>query len=171
MNVHVRQAMPDDADTVSSVLIEAASWLESKGIPLWQLDELTTSRLAPDVNAGLFYIAECDGQAGGVVRFQLEDPLFWPDVPPGQSAFIHRLAVNRQFAGGGVSSALLEWAVRQTQSLGRDYLRLDCVASRLKLRAVYERFGFRHHSDRQVGLYFVARYECQVAAETDNVTG
>jgi hypothetical protein len=24
---------------------------------------------------------------------------------------------------------------------------------------VYERCGFRHHSDRQVGRYFVSRYE------------
>jgi hypothetical protein len=38
-------------------------------------------------------------------------------------------------------------------------LRLDCEASRPRLRAVYEGFGFRHHSDRQVGPYFVSRYE------------
>jgi hypothetical protein len=31
--------------------------------------------------------------------------------------------------------------------------------SRPWLRAVYERSNFRHHSDRQVGPYFVARYE------------
>ena len=30
------------------------------------------------------------------------------------------------------------------------------------LRAVYEHFGFKHHSDRQVGPYFVSRYEYDV---------
>jgi hypothetical protein len=30
---------------------------------------------------------------------------------------------------------------------------------RPRLRAVYERHGFRHHSDRQVGPHFVSRYE------------
>lgn len=29
----------------------------------------------------------------------------------------------------------------------------------------YERFGFRHHSDRQVGGYFVARYEYPLVKE------
>ena len=53
-------------------------------------------------------------------------------------------------------------AVARARLLGRDYLRLDCEASRMRLRTVYETFGFRHHSDRQVGPYFVSRYEYEV---------
>ncbi|MEH2214010.1 MAG: hypothetical protein V7K84_25930, partial [Nostoc sp.] len=45
------------------------------------------------------------------------------------------------------------------------YLRLDCDASRPRLRAVYERFGFRHHSDKQVGAYFVSRYEYKISPQ------
>jgi GNAT superfamily N-acetyltransferase len=158
----IRQATPRDTETVAQVLGEAAAWLESRGMALWRDDELVASRLTDDVQAGMFFIAECDSRIAGVVKFQLEDALFWPDVPAGESAFVHRLAVRRQFAGGGVSSALLDWAVARTRSLGRDYLRLDCEASRQKLRAVYERFGFVHHSDRQVGPYFVSRYQYKV---------
>lgn len=96
------------------------------------------------------------------MRFQLEDPLFWPDVPQDESAYIHRLGVRRRVAGGVTSKALLEWAVKRTREIGRRYLRLDTDASRQKLRAVYEQFGFRHHSDRTVGPYDVARYEYDV---------
>jgi GNAT superfamily N-acetyltransferase len=78
------------------------------------------------------------------------------------SAFIHRLAVRRRFAGGEVSSALLLWAIARTHMLGRRYLRLDCESSRLHLRALYERIGFRFHSNRQVGSYYLARYEYDV---------
>jgi GNAT superfamily N-acetyltransferase len=123
---------------------------------------LVPSRIAADVNAGLFFIAECDGEVAGVVKFQLEDREFWPDVPQTESAFVHRLAVRRRFARRGISSALLSWAVERARSLRRDYLRLDCEVSRPKLRAVYERFGFVHHSDRQVGPYFVSRYQYRV---------
>ena len=35
-------------------------------------------------------------------------------------------------------------------------------ASRARLRAMYEEFGFRHHSDWQAGPYYVARYEYRV---------
>jgi GNAT superfamily N-acetyltransferase len=162
MTISIRQANPDDAATVSAVLCEAATWLEEAGMRLWRAEELREADIAADVAAGLFFIAESDGVAAGVVRFQLEDQLFWPDVPLGESAYIHRLAIRRQFAGRGISTAILSWAVERARSLSRDRLRLDCDAARPKLRAVYERFGFCHHSDRQVGPYFVARYELEV---------
>ena len=162
MRPYIRQATPREVENVSGILREAARWLEQSGMAMWRDDELSPARIAADVDAGLFFIAECDGVTAGVVKFQLEDPLFWPDVPQNQSAFVHRLAVVRRFAGGGISSALLGWAVERARSLGRDYLRLDCEASRPRLRAVYERFGFQHHSDRQVGPYFVSRYEYEV---------
>lgn len=47
-------------------------------------------------------------------------------------------------------------------TLGLRYLRLDCEASRARLRALYERIGFRFHSNKLVGPYFVARYEYDV---------
>ena len=70
-----------------------------------------------------------------------------------------RCEFHRRFAGRGISSALLSWAVERARSLRKGYLRLDCEASRPKLCAVYESFGFLHHSDRQVGPYFVSRYQ------------
>ena len=167
MTIHIRQAKIADSIAIHNVLHEAARWLEEKGEPLWRADEITAEQISADVKSGLFYIAECDGEekreVAGVMKFQLEDAEFWPDVPAGESAFVHRLAVSRSFAGGMVSTALLNWATRRTRELGRPFLRLDCEAQRPKLRAIYERFGFRHHSDRQVGPYFVARYELDIS--------
>ncbi len=155
----VRTAIPDDTETISRILHEAARWLEQTGRPMWRDDELLPSRLADDVRAGAFHIAMYRTEPAGVIKFQLEDLLFWPDISQGESAFVHRLAVRRQFAGTGISSTLLNWAADHARSLGKRYLRLDCEAGRPKLRTVYERFGSRHHSDRQVGPYFVSRYE------------
>lgn len=144
------------------MLQEAARWLEEQGRPMWRGAELHPEQLAAAVTAGEFFLAECAGEVAGIIKFQLEDHLFWPDVPAGEAAFIHRLAVRRKFAGGGVSTALLQWATTRARKQGRKFLRLDCEASRLRLRALYERFGFRHHSERQVGPYFVARYELKL---------
>lgn len=163
MTVSIGQATPDDAETVSSILAEAAKWLEVSGMVMWRDGELTAASVAADVGAGLFHLAEADLEAAGTIKFQLEDKLFWPNVRQEESAFIHRLAVRRKFAGGAVSTAMLRWAVALARFLERRYLRLDCEASRPRLRAFYEGFGFRHHSDRRVGPYFVARYEIEIA--------
>ena len=153
----VRQARPGEEAIVSAILNEAAAWLQSRGMPLWKQDELSAEMIAAEVADGLYFLAVCDGVPAGTVRFQLSDPLFWPDMPPEDAAYIHRLAVRREFAGGRVPGLLLNWAAERTAAPGRPFLRLDCDASRLRLRAVYERFGFRYHSDRQVGPYLVAR--------------
>jgi GNAT superfamily N-acetyltransferase len=162
MQLSIRQATPQDIDAVAEILGEAARWLEEQGMPMWHQDELLRSHIVADVDSGQFFLAECDGVPAGAIRFQLEDRLFWPDLPQDDSAFVHRLAVRRRFAGGEVSSALFLWAIARTHTLGRRFLRLDCEASRARLRAVYERIGFRFHSNKQVGPYFVARYEYDV---------
>ncbi len=166
MDISIRQATARDTEAVSGVLLEAGRWLNESGKAMWRDGEIVPERIAADVLAGMFFLAECDGEAAGTVKFQLEDPQFWPDVYRHNATYIHRLAVRRRFAGGAVSPAILRWGVERTRSLGRRYLRLDCEAARPRLRAVYERFGFIHHSDRKVGPYFVSRYEYDVAEGT-----
>lgn len=162
MDVTIRQATSHDLDVVSGILLEAVHWLADTGKPMWREEEIVPARIASYANAGVLFIADCDGEVAGTMRFELQDPIVWPDVPHDDSTFVHRLAVRRKFAGGAVSSALLRWAVERTRSLGRRHLRLDCDATRPRLRAIYERFGFTHHSNIHIGPYFDARYEYDV---------
>jgi GNAT superfamily N-acetyltransferase len=162
LSISIHQATLNDLSTVSGILSEAALWLEQQNMALWQKNEVSPEGVRQDIESGLFYVAFYESCSAGVVKFQTEDPIFWSDIPHEDSAFIHRLAVRRSFSGGSVSTALMQWAVEQSRGLGKKFLRLDCAADRSRLRAVYENFGFQHHSDRQVGAYFVSRYEYRV---------
>jgi len=157
--VAIRQAQPSDATIVRDMLEEAARWVDALGVVMWDEGELDPSRIDAEVASGQFFIAELDGEPAGIVRFQLEDELFWPDLAGSDSAFVHRLVVRRPYKGRGVSTGLLQWAVCRARAMGKHYLRLDCDASRPKLRRLYEEFGFQFHSFRQVGAYYVARYQ------------
>lgn len=161
--IAVRQAKAPDAAIIHGMLEEAAGWVDAMGVVMWDEGELDPGRVDSDVAAGQFFIADVDGEAAGAVRFQLEDQLFWPDLTCDDSAFIHRLVVRRRYRGRGVSTALMQWAASRARELGKRYLRLDCDANRPKLRTLYERFGFQFHSFRQVGPYYVARYEYQLS--------
>lgn len=170
-DIKIRPAGPAEASIVGAILDEAAAWLRETGQPMWKTDELDPGRIAADVQSGLFLIAEVSGDAAGTVKFELEDPVFWPDRPRGEACYVHRLAVRRRYAGLGLSSALLGFAARRTAVLGRPYLRLDCESARPRLRALYEAFGFWYHSDRQVGPYHVSRYEYRVAGRDAGSAG
>jgi len=160
MTIAIRQAQPCDAAIVEAILVEVSRWVDALGEVMWDTGELAPERITTEVAAGQFYLAIADGELAGAIRFQLEDTLFWPDLPPDHtSAFVHRLVVRRRYKGQGISTALLQWALDHARALGRSHLRLDCDKSRPKLMALYEGFGFQCHSFRQVGPYFVARYE------------
>jgi GNAT superfamily N-acetyltransferase len=159
MEAEIRQAQPADAPVIEEMLREAARWVDALGVVMWEEGELDCSRIAREVAEGQFFIAEVGGVPAGAIRFQLLDRLFWPDLAQDESAFIHRLVVKRAFKGRGVSTALLAWSAARARAIGKRFLRLDCDAQRTRLRALYERFGFRFHSYRQVGSYYVARYE------------
>jgi GNAT superfamily N-acetyltransferase len=157
--ISIRPAASSEVHTVQAMLREAAAWVDALGVVMWDEGELESDAIAAEVAAGQFHIADVDGRAAGAIRFQTEDLLFWPDIAQSSSAFVHRLVVRREFKGLGVSTALLQWSVGHARSLGKTWLRLDCDNDRPKLKALYERFGFTLHSHRQVGPYYVARYE------------
>jgi GNAT superfamily N-acetyltransferase len=159
LEVIVCQANPADVELVASILREAADWLIAQGKPLWLEHELLPADIEAHVRAGFFFIAWREGRPAGTFRLELTDPDTWPDVEPDESVFVHRFAVCRRFAGGGVSRAMLGWAEEYARAHRRRYLRLDCDAARHKLRDLYSECGFTHHSDRQVGPFFLARYE------------
>jgi GNAT superfamily N-acetyltransferase len=160
--MHTEIALPADAPAVASVLREAAQWLVDRNIPLWAVAGFTDEGVLQDVEGGLYVAAKAGGAVVGVVRFQREDPAFWPDAEPGSSAFLHKLAVRRAWAGQGVSAALLAFACEHARGLGLHYLRLDCVADRQPLRRLYEGFGFALHDCVWKGRREFSRYQIEL---------
>lgn len=161
--MQIEQAKACDAHGVAVVLQESAQWLADIGQSLWTPAEVGFERTLRDAEAGRFFVARMNGSIAGVMRFELEDPHFWPEIEPGTSTFVHKLAVPRAWAGQGISTELLEFAKLRTRNLGRQHLRLDCAADRAALRAIYERFGFSLHSVVQKGSRSFARYELAIA--------
>jgi len=159
VNISVERAGSDDLGVVTEILREAAAWAEACHGELWSAAEIAAARVHADIERGEFFIAHCDGVAAATIRYQLTDDEFWPEAPAGDAAYVHRLAVRREFAGRGIASALLDWAAERARGQGLTRLRLDADLSRPKLRALYERCGFRAHSEARVGPYHVMRYE------------
>lgn len=158
MNVIIECAAPHQVAEVSEILQEAANWLTEKGEKLWEASELAPEKIETQVAAGMFWLAKIKGENAGCIRFQTEDLEYWDDVPHSDSAFVHRVAVKRKFAGKGVAAAMLDWAKNRAELLGKIYLRLDC-GSREKLCRFYENEGFTFHSEKMRKPYSVVRYE------------
>ena len=124
--------------------------------------ELTPEKLMGPIHAGELYLVMMQGSPVGTVIFQLHDKTFWPDMPEGDAAYIHKVILRRSAAGQGLGAQIIAWAKEKARSIGMAYLRLDTEAARTKLCALYESAGFTRHSFRQVGRHYVIRYEMRV---------
>lgn len=136
--------------------------MKESGIPLWDVESLSVSRLKPQAIQGDFWLCYRAGELVGVLKFQLEDRLYWPESVENEAAYVHKLVVRRSYSGEGVSSMMLEWAAKRAGELGRPYLRLDCEASRRQLCGIYEKFGFRRVGDIDLSGRIMARFQLKI---------
>jgi GNAT superfamily N-acetyltransferase len=162
--MEIRCAEPKDIALVAQVLAAAADNLVRKGVPLWGPSMVSEAAVQGDVKAGMYFMATDSEGPVAVFRFQLDDPDFWPEIPAGSSAFIHRLAVHPRVQGRDFAQALLRHACELARQHGRRYLRLDCMSGRPKLSSVYERFGFKFHSQKLLGTQLFDRFELDLHA-------
>ena len=158
----LRRAGPADTALVTAVLGDAARQLTARGQPLWTEREVSAEVVGPHVDQGLYYIAEDDAGLIGVFRFQREDRFFWPEMQEADAAYLHKVAVPPARQGRDQAQRLLAAARDIARGQGLRFLRLDCIGGRPKLRAVYERFGFRHHSDKVLGRTEFHRFELEL---------
>jgi GNAT superfamily N-acetyltransferase len=165
MDVDIEQARPDQVILVAAILQEAAAWAERAHGRLWGEAEIAADNIRRDVEQGQFFLARSGADPAGTLRYQTEDPEFWPDAVGDDAAYVHRLAVRRRYAGRGAAAAMLRWSAARARAEGRTYLRLDADITRPRLRTLYESCGFVPHSERRIGPYHVMRYELALVAE------
>ena len=89
--ITVRQAHAADAPVMQDMLEEAARWVDALGVVMWDEGELAPGRVEREIAAGQFFIAEVDGDPAGIMRFQLDDRLFWPSCAGVTRASVCRL--------------------------------------------------------------------------------
>jgi len=160
--LEIGQATESDIDEVRSILLEAEAWLTERGMSLWSEGMLAYGAIASGIRRGEVYLARIEGAGVGTFMLLGDDSDFWPDVPQGESAVLHRLAVRRSTAGTGLAAEMIHWACDMARGDGKKYFRLDCMADRPKLRAIYENLGFQFYSDWPIYGFVVARYQLEL---------
>jgi ribosomal protein S18 acetylase RimI-like enzyme len=101
----------------------------------------------------------------GTLRLLLREPIVWPDVIEGDAVYVYNLAVRRTWGDHRLGAQMLEWAADRATSLGRRYVRLDCMADNQFLPEYYVRAGFDERGEidapfpAPVGMLRLRRYE------------
>jgi GNAT superfamily N-acetyltransferase len=160
-NFDLSLAVPEDAPAVAEVIQEAARWITTWRAQLWDPELVGIPFVAPIIARGQMLTARAGVEIAAVLILLPEDPHFWPDRPPGEAIYLHKLAVRRAYAGMGLPQLLMDYAEGLARAHGRLLMRLDCDTP---LAPFYERLGF-HRVDEidvrhpEAGPMRVARME------------
>jgi predicted N-acetyltransferase YhbS len=158
--VNVRKADLDDTELVAGLLDEASRWVGERGFEQWPLP-FPRTQIAEAIARGEVFVAEHEGEPVATVTILTEDPRYWGARPP-DALYVHKLAVARAHAGRGFGSKVIRWAEGRAASLGRQFLRLDCLGDSEGIRDYYERLGFEHRGDLVRGKRNMCIYERRV---------
>ena len=160
----VKQATVADIPVIESILLDAVRWMDATGQHQWEEANVRWEKLSQYYNIHDFYLA-CDGDTPAACMALIDyDPHFWPNIPKGESLFLHKVAVLRTHAGKGYVWELVDFAKGKASDMGIQSLRLDCHLRRYKVRAVYEKLGFACVEETVLfGQYETALYICNLS--------
>jgi GNAT superfamily N-acetyltransferase len=146
--IQIRQGGPDDHDALLQMFDDAVAWLSARGNGA-QWGTVPWSMLAGRIqqvrlmvgNPGI-RVAEIDGEPAGVLVVDEETFGHVPAVDE-RELFVRLLITSRKFAGRGVGSKLISYALEEASRRGISLVRVDCWAGgKGDLVRYYESQGF-----------------------------
>jgi ribosomal protein S18 acetylase RimI-like enzyme len=148
----VERASAENTTEVMSLLVNTAEWLLMKGSTQWNglLKGEDSSNTPEAISRGEVYLFKKDYRVAGMVILMQEpsawDRDLWGEVSGDHSAiYLHRLAIDRKFAGQDVGKHIMRWVDGAVpEQLGKHVVRLDCLASISVLNDFYRDLGYRN---------------------------
>ncbi|HRH77919.1 MAG TPA: GNAT family N-acetyltransferase [Cellvibrionaceae bacterium] len=148
----------EDWVVASDILLDVIHHLNNTGKSLWTYHQADTAHLKETYELNELHFFRSEHEIYGMLFIQNNDHLFWPEVPPNESYFIHKLAILPKFKGKGFGYKILNSVVDLACTNGVKYVRLDCDP-RAKLTSYYQNFGFTYVSSATVNGFPVVKYE------------
>lgn len=141
-----RRATAADFDAVFTIMLEAATWLQSRGISQWSFfltqpgKEFVRNRIT---TAETYLVFDPTDRPIATFTLHWKDEEIWGARGlDGNAGYIHGLAVCRRAAGNGLGRILLNQASNLIAKNSRRLTRLDCMAQNESLCNYYRQAGF-----------------------------
>lgn len=116
----------NDWRAASELLLAVVCDLHAKGQDLWREDQISLEGLRAQYKSDELYLAKSQGIVQGVVFLQRMDPYFWPEILPGESLFLHKLAIHPLYRKLNKGREIIQLAEDEASKRKLKWLRLDC---------------------------------------------
>ena len=163
------KANQQHAEQVTSLLVNAAEWMESKGIEQWKKEMFTPELIHSyflEREVFILYMAE---QPAAMFTLQAGDLDYWQHLNDENYLYLHRLTVHQDFRSVGLGAIAIEWAKDYALTSGKKGLRLDCMAHLPTLNRFYQSQDFRYMGTHEVKGRLASLYEKLAPAQDHQI--
>lgn len=126
---------------------DSAAWLSRQGIDQWSRP-FPPDHILASIRAGEVFMIKAsigsDACATVTLDRDADNRLWTPEERTQPALYVHKLSVDRQFAGAGLGARILDWAGDQAAQQGCEWLRLDAWTTNPRLHRYYLAQGFQH---------------------------
>lgn len=141
LDFHVEMLGLDRLGELLEMLRERESWLEERGLAMWDPAFLVADRFLERYPGARAFLCHLDEEKLGGFILLDRDEAGWPGcLAP--AYYLHKLVLRPEFSGHGFAEKAIGWAAGFAAAKGKEYLRLDYYENRPGLAALYSRCGF-----------------------------
>lgn len=146
----IRKTRYDDIERVSTLYKQASASLKAQGIDQWQNNYPNQYSLKEDIDQGISYVYEKDGNVIASVALILDGEVDYDVIEGGQwlddlpYLTIHRIVIENQYQGRGISQAIMAFAVDLAQSNNLHSIRVDTHQDNRAMQGFLEKEGFHY---------------------------
>lgn len=140
MNYAFEEAALDDIPVICQLFEEAIQFQKINHYIGWNTYD--REYIKTDIeNKFLFKIVK-EGNLIAIFSICFKDPLIWREMERGDAIYLHRIVLNRMFAGEKIFQRILAWAIQYCHQMKLAYIRMDTWAENEKIINYYKSYGF-----------------------------
>ncbi|WP_050615101.1 GNAT family N-acetyltransferase [Bacillus testis] len=145
-----RKTVESDIDRIMMIIKQAQLYFKQNGIDQWQDNYPNRQTFKQDIANGCSYVLEKEGKIIGTSVISFDEEVTYRNIYDGQwlstgdSAVIHRLAVDSQYKGLGISSVIMKQAERMCAEKHIHSIKVDTHEENMPMQRLLEKNGFTY---------------------------
>lgn len=140
MKYVITNAVNNDLPIIYNLFAKAIQFLNANNYIGW--NSYDKAFIKSDIEQGLLFKITLGNEIACIFSVCYSDVLIWREKEIGDAIYLHRIVLNRNFAGEKLFNIVLEWAMQFAKSRKLKYVRMDTWADNEKIIAYYKSYGF-----------------------------
>lgn len=145
MNYTITNAGPADLEAIYHLFEEAIHFIRDKNYTGWS--SYDKGFIWSDINNKRLYKIMYGDEIACIFSICLDDALIWREMETGEAVYLHRIVINRKFAGEKLFQKVLDWAMAFARENRLKYIRMDTWAKNEKIISYYKSYHFAFVED------------------------